>query len=65
MKDEEIIFTTKEKLDEYNTKLLLRFVEYLNNQHKKNHSVFHCGARVQIINEENLIKDFIGKVGLK
>lgn len=34
MKDEEIIFTTKEKLDEYNTKLLLRFVEYLNNQQR-------------------------------
>ena len=61
----EIIFTTQEKLDEYNTKLLLRFVEYLNNQHKRSHSVFHCGAKVQIIDEENLIKDFLDKVKLQ
>ena len=61
----EIIFISKEKLDEYNTKLLLRFVEYLNNQHKKSHSVFYCGARVQIIDEENLIKDFLDKVSLQ
>lgn len=54
MKDEEIIFTTKEKLDEYNTKLLLRFVEYLNNQHKKNHSVFHCGSSRRKVNAIHL-----------
>lgn len=28
MKDEEIIFTSKEELDKYDTKLLLGFVDY-------------------------------------
>ena len=65
MKDEEIIFTSKEELDKYDTKLLLGFVDYLNKLGKKNHRVFHCCASVQIVDEESLIKDFIGKVGLK
>ena len=56
---EEIIFTDENKLSEYNCKLLSGFIEYLNERHKKNKDVFHCGATVQICSDENFVKKIV------
>lgn len=55
---EEIIFTDKNKLSEYNCKLLNNFINYLNERHKKNRDVFHCGATVQICSDEEFVTEF-------
>lgn len=55
---EEIIFTDKDKLSEYNCELLKNFVDYLNKKHKKNKDVFHCGAAVQITLDKKSISEF-------
>ena len=55
----EIVFTNTEELSKYNEKLLTGFITYLNNKHKKNRNVFHCGASVQIVcNSEEFVKEF-------
>lgn len=55
---EEIMFTDKDKLSEYNCELLRNFVDYLNKKHKKNKDVFHCGATVQITLDKESISEF-------
>ena len=55
---EEIIFTDESKLSEYNCKLLSGFIDYLNERHKKNKDVFHCGATVQICLDEQFVVEF-------
>lgn len=64
-KPEEIVFTNANELYKYNEKLLNVFISYLNNRHKKIHDVFHCGATVQILPDDKLIKDFLNKLNLK
>ena len=56
---EEIVFTNADELSKYNEKLLHGFITYLNKKNKKTHSVFHCGAYVQIVNDsEVFVKEF-------
>ena len=43
----------------YNEKLLDEFIIYLNTKHKESHNVFDCGATVQVIQKEKLVKEFI------
>lgn len=62
---EEIVFTNATELSKYNEKLLNGFISYLNNRHKKTHNVFHCGANVQILPDDKLIKEFLNKLNLK
>ena len=54
----EIIFTDETKLSEYNCELLNSFINYLNERHKKNKDVFHCGATVQICSDEEFVTEF-------
>lgn len=54
----QILFTDVNELSKYNEKLLEEFVTYLNSRHEKTGNVFHCGARVQILSGEELVKDF-------
>ena len=62
---EEIVFTNATELSKYNEKLLNGFISYLNNRHKKTSCVFHCGATVQILPDNKLIKEFLNKLNLK
>lgn len=55
---DKIIFTSSDEFSKYNEKLLNGFVTYLNNKHKKNRGVFSCGATIQIVSEQELIKEF-------
>lgn len=66
MRDEEkIVFTSMDELSKYNEKLLSEFVSYLNDKHKQNHNVFHCGAKVSIVSDDKLIKEFLNSVSLE
>ena len=64
-KPEEIVFTNTNEFSKYNEKLLNRFISYLNNRHKQTYDVFDCGATVQILPADKLIKDFLNKLNLK
>lgn len=56
---DEIVFTNMDELSKYNKILLNEFITYLNNKQKKTHNVFHCGARVQIVDDsEEFVKEF-------
>lgn len=56
---EEIVFTDADALSKYNEALLKGFITYLNKRHKKTRNVFHCGVRVQIVEDsEEFVKDF-------
>lgn len=55
---EEIVFTNADELSKYNKTLLNGFITYLNNRHKKTKGVFHCGASVQIVSDEDLVMEF-------
>lgn len=47
--DDNIVFTDRDKLNEYNTKLLEQFIHYLNERERKRYDVFDCGASTHII----------------
>lgn len=59
---EKIVFTDRSEFLHYNEMLLSAFVTYLNSQHRKNRNVFECGASIQIVSEEELIKGFLETV---
>lgn len=63
--NKEVIFSNIDNLNTYNEKLLNEFINYLNMRHKKCNDVFDCNVRIQIIENEELIQDFLQLVMLK
>lgn len=60
-----IVFANKEELDTYNEMLLNGFIKYLSNRQKKNHDVVHDGAKVLLIQDEDLVKDFLNQLHME
>lgn len=61
----DIVFTSIDELNRYNEKLLNNFIDYLNHQHKQSKNVFHCGARIQILDKQHLVKDYLSKITIR
>ena len=65
MLNDNIVFTDSNKLHQYNEKLLKEFIHYLNLKAQKRHNIFHCGASVSIIENDEIIDDFLQSIILK
>lgn len=58
-KDKKYVFTNKQEFDEYNTKLLTGFLQYLDIRQKKMRDVADANVRIIINQDEKIIEDFL------
>lgn len=58
-KDKKYVFTNKQEFDEYNTKLLAGFLQYLDIRQKKMRDVADANVRIIINQDEKIIEDFL------
>ena len=58
-KDKKYVFTNKQEFDEYNTKLLTGFLQYLDIRQKKMRDVADTNVRIIINQDEKIIEDFL------
>lgn len=65
MLNDNIVFTDSNKLHQYNKKLLKEFIHYLNLKQQKRHNIFNCGVSISIIENNEIIDDFLQSITLK